>query len=89
MKKKENLTENIKVRLAPAEKQALESVARAEQASVSSLIRSALSEPKNINEMVLKYRCCLERNRIYNHIALMSIPEDIKAQILKEVSELE
>lgn len=89
MKKKDNLTENIKVRLAPAEKQALESAARAEHVSVSSLIRSVLSEPKNMNETVLKYRCCLERNKIYNHLAFMPIPEDIRAKILKEVSELE
>lgn len=89
MKKQNNLTENIKVRMTLSEKQALVSLAKATHTSVSSLIRDSILGPNNIDENVLKIRCIMEKNKICNHILTLSLPKDTKEQILKEVSNLD
>lgn len=89
MKKQNNLTENIKVRMTLAEKQAVVSLARANGTSISSLIRDSVLGTNNTDENVLKIRCIMEKNKICNHIVTMSLPKDNKEQILKEVSSLD
>lgn len=89
METKQTLKENIKVRVKPFEKQAIEEAAGKENMNVSSFIRRAVFENSTVPECVLTVRCIMERNKIYNHISFMPINPDIREKILEEVSSLD
>lgn len=89
MKKQTNLEDNIKVRVKPFEKQALQDAAIKENTTISSIMRNSVFEKPTVPECVLTVRCIVERNKIYNHIASMPLAPDIRKKILEEVSGLD
>lgn len=88
MKKQNNLTETIKIRVTPEEKQALTKVAQKENITLSSTMRSRLFSTQNIPEDVFEIQRTIGINQVYNLIAALQLPQNIKDTILEEVSHL-
>lgn len=100
MKKKEKLSENVRVRLKPNEKETLVAIAKQENISPSEFIRKAVSDkissynimghagsdenPSSSHCIAIQHN--LIKNEIMNRIQGMNIAKSIKEKIMKELN---
>ena len=84
---KENLSEIIKMRVTPIQKNAIELTASEQNCSVSCALRKAVFD--KASSYVAKIQRNLDKNQVHNMITSMKIPKKYKDQILKELSTID
>ncbi len=87
--KKEQYTENLKIRVTKQQKQSIEQIARANNESVSTLLRNIIFHNKSSSEYAIQIHNNLIKNEILNHITYLPMPNKYKKLILKELITIE
>lgn len=89
MEKRENLTQNLKVRVSPNEKEFIQKAAKSDGISISDLIRRSILDRKNPSGYAIKIQQNRVKHEIRNRIISMNISKNTKSKILKELDEID
>lgn len=83
MKTTENLSENVRVRLAPEQKEIISNIAKEKGISLSDAIRHALFDEKSSSPYATAITHNLIKNEMMNQIQSMDIPKNVKTKVMK------
>lgn len=84
--KKEQYTENLKIRVTSQQKRFIEQTARTNNESASTLLRKIIFHKESSSEYAIQIHNNLIKNEIWNRINSLSIPKTYKELVLKELS---
>lgn len=87
--KKEQYTENLKIRVTQRQKESIEQTAKTNNESTSNLLRDIIFHNKLSSEYTMQIHNNLIKNEIWNHITYLPMPKKYKELVLKELSTIE
>lgn len=89
MKTTETRSKNVKIRLTPEEKKAIDNLAEKEGTSFSGIVRRTLFDKESSSSYSIAIQRNLIKNEIMNRIQSMGIPKTTKTKIIKEIGTIE
>lgn len=89
MNSKEQLTENIKIRVSYLEKQALKETAQKESLSISAIIRSCTFSKDITTTYAVKVQRSKIKNELRNRIQFLDISQKAKEKVIKELNQID
>lgn len=87
--KKEQYTENLKIRVTKQQKEYIEQTAKANNQSTSNLLRNIIFHNESSSEYAIQIHNNLIKNEIWNHITYLPMPNKYIKLILKELITIE
>lgn len=88
MSKKENLTENLRIRVTPAEKSIIAGIAQAEGISYSEAIRHSIFSADTASSLAIRIQRNLIKHEYRNRIMAMKLPKKTKEKLIKELADI-
>ena len=86
MKEKENLSENLRIRVTSDEKESVVTVAKDMNIRMSEVMRHAIFDEDASSPYAIAIQHNMMKNELMNRIQVFDIPKSTKEEILKELS---